>query len=110
MKFLLIFRFTKHMPESTVIFCQRVKGRTELTRDFAYSPADGTVIGTHNGAHYYTVGQRKGLNIGGKAEPLFVLKPDTAGNYLYVGMGHAHPGLKPMGTFHSRSRYPLAKT
>ncbi|OFY51090.1 MAG: tRNA 2-thiouridine(34) synthase MnmA [Bacteroidetes bacterium RBG_13_46_8] len=74
-------------------------GRTELTRDFVYRPEDGTVIGTHNGAHYYTVGQRKGLNIGGKAEPLFVLKPDTEGNYLYVGMGHAHPGLNRWGLF-----------
>jgi tRNA-specific 2-thiouridylase len=80
-------------------FLSTGEGRQELTRDFAYRPGDGTVIGAHNGAHYYTVGQRKGLNIGGKAEPLFVLKPDTAGNYLYVGMGHAHPGLNRWGLF-----------
>jgi tRNA-specific 2-thiouridylase len=75
------------------------EGRKELTRDFEYRPEEGRIIGTHNGAHYYTVGQRKGLNIGGKAEPLFVLKPDTAGNYLYVGMGHSHPGLNRWGFF-----------
>jgi tRNA-specific 2-thiouridylase len=80
-------------------FLSTGEGRMELTRDFVYVPEEGTVIGTHNGAHYYTVGQRKGLNIGGKAEPLFVLKPDTAGNYLYVGMGHAHPGLNRWGLF-----------
>jgi len=74
-------------------------GKEELTKDFTYRPADGTVIGTHSGAHYYTVGQRKGLNIGGKAEPIFVLKPDTAANNLYVGMGHAHPGLNRWGLF-----------
>jgi tRNA-specific 2-thiouridylase len=80
-------------------FLSTGEGRAELTRDFPYRPEDGTVIGMHNGAHYYTVGQRKGLNIGGKAEPLFVLQPDTAGNYLYVGMGHAHPGLNRWGLF-----------
>jgi tRNA-uridine 2-sulfurtransferase len=80
-------------------FLSTGEGRAELTADFPYRPEDGTVIGMHNGAHYYTVGQRKGLNIGGKAEPLFVLQPDTQGNYLYVGMGHAHPGLNRWGLF-----------
>jgi tRNA-specific 2-thiouridylase len=80
-------------------FLSTDEGRKELTRDFTYGPGDGMIIGTHNGAHYYTVGQRKGLNIGGKTEPLFVLKPDTEGNYLYVGMGHEHPGLNRWGLF-----------
>lgn len=75
------------------------EGLPELTADFAYGPEDGQVIGSHNGAHYYTVGQRKGLNIGGKTEPLFVLKPDCYDNYLYVGMGHGHPGLNRWGLF-----------
>ncbi len=73
------------------------EGLNELTTDFGYCREDGKVIGNHNGAHFFTVGQRKGLNIGGKEEPLFVLKPDTANNNLYVGMGHAHPGLNRWG-------------
>lgn len=70
-----------------------------LTRGFNYSPKDGVELGQHNGAHYYTIGQRKGLNIGGKAEPMFVIGTDTAGNNLYVGMGHDHPGLNRWGLF-----------
>lgn len=70
-----------------------------LTSDFSYSPADGVIAGAHQGAHFYTIGQRKGLNIGGKAEPMFVIGTDTVDNYLYVGMGHGHPGLNRWGLF-----------
>jgi tRNA-specific 2-thiouridylase len=63
------------------------------TRGYAYHPKDGEVIGKHNGAHYYTVGQRKGLGIGGFKDPLFVLYCDTRRNVLYVGEGENHPGL-----------------
>jgi tRNA-specific 2-thiouridylase len=57
----------------------------------------GHEIGKHNGAHYYTVGQRKGLKIGGKAQPLFVLATDTVTNVIYVGAGENHPGLLRKG-------------
>lgn len=70
-----------------------------LTSGFDYSPSDGMVAGMHQGAHFYTIGQRKGLNIGGKAEPMFVISTDTVGNTLYVGMGHEHPGLNRWGLF-----------
>jgi tRNA-uridine 2-sulfurtransferase len=70
-----------------------------LTRNFAYVPANGVVAGSHDGAHFYTIGQRKGLNIGGKAEPMFVIATDTVNNNLYVGMGHGHPGLNRWGLF-----------
>lgn len=70
-----------------------------LTRDFKYTPEDGRALGLHDGAHYYTIGQRKGLNIGGKAEPMFVIATDTLNNNLYVGMGHDHPGLNRWGLF-----------
>lgn len=75
------------------------EGLAVLTKDFNYGPLDGKVIGRHNGAHFYTVGQRKGLNIGGKAEPLFVIKPEAKENILYTGMGHSHPGLNRWGLF-----------
>ncbi|NOY37329.1 MAG: tRNA 2-thiouridine(34) synthase MnmA [Chlorobi bacterium] len=64
-----------------------------------YKFRPGTVIGHHRGAHFYTIGQRKGLNIGGKAKPLFVLHTDTKNNLLYVGQGHDHPGLNRKGLF-----------
>jgi len=58
-----------------------------------YSESDGEIIGEHDGSHFYTIGQRKGLKIGGKPEPLFVLQTDTEDNIIYVGMGENHPGL-----------------
>ncbi len=64
---------------------------------YRYTPADGSVAGHHNGAHFYTIGQRKGLQVGGKAEPLFVLAIDTTTNTVYVGMGENHPGLYRSG-------------
>ncbi len=74
-------------------------GKTALNGDFSdYQPArynenDGFITGEHSGAHFYTIGQRKGLNIGGKKEPLFVLQTDTEKNLVYVGQGQDHPGL-----------------
>ena len=53
----------------------------------------GTVVGSHPGAHFFTVGQRKGLLVGGKPLPLFVLATDVAENIVYVGQGEDHPGL-----------------
>ena len=58
-----------------------------------------SVIGTDVGAHFYTIGQRKGLYIGGMALPMFVIATDTVQNNLYVGMGHDHPGLNRWGLF-----------
>lgn len=62
-----------------------------------YQPSDGSVVGTHQGAHFFTIGQRKGLSVGGKQEPLFVLATDVARNIIYVGQGKAHPGLHRRG-------------
>ena len=63
------------------------------SRKYEYSPNMGTEVGTHSGAHYFTIGQRKGINIGGKLEPLFVIDTDTVSNTIYVGQGTNHPGL-----------------
>lgn len=71
----------------------------ELAIPVAVNPSMGKVIGKHNGAHYYTIGQRKGLNIGGYREPLFIIATDTATNTIYVGEGHEHPGLNRKGLF-----------
>ena len=53
----------------------------------------GKQVATHQGAHYYTIGQRKGLHIGGRPEPSFVLATDTATNVIYSGQTDEHPGL-----------------
>ena len=60
---------------------------------YHYSPTDGKVVGQHDGAHFFTIGQRKGLHVGGTVEPLFVIDTNTEKNIIYVGEGHAHPGL-----------------
>jgi tRNA-specific 2-thiouridylase len=65
----------------------------QLSMPFKYSPDDGKKIGTHDGAHFFTVGQRRGINIGGHVEPLFVIGSDIETNTLYVGEGRNHPGL-----------------
>jgi len=57
------------------------------------------VVGEHTGAHYYTIGQRRGLNLGGFEKPLFVIGTDTEKNIIYTGMGEDHPGLYRQGLF-----------
>ena len=65
----------------------------------SYSALDGIEVGQHRGAHYFTVGQRKGLAVGGTPEPLFVLAVDTSENTLFVGQGKEHPGLYQQALF-----------
>ena len=64
-----------------------------LARPFKYTVRDGKKIGEHNGAHFYTIGQRKGLGIGGRKESLFIIATDVEQNVIYVGEGESHPGL-----------------
>ncbi len=71
---------------------------------YPFKPWNGKVIGTHQGAYFYTIGQRKGLNIGGHTEPLFVLATDVQRNILYVGEGQEHPGLFRRGLFIARNQ------
>lgn len=70
-----------------------------LSKPLVYNPKDGKVIGTHQGANFFTIGQRKGLNIGGKAEPMFVISTNIETNIVYAGMGQNHPGLFRKGLF-----------
>lgn len=62
-------------------------------RKFNYTASDGAVVGTHQGAHYFTKGQRKGLAVGGTVDPLFVIDTDVVENIIYTGQGKNHPGL-----------------
>ena len=70
-----------------------------LTQTPVLHPSDGKIIGEHNGAHYYTIGQRKGLGIGGFKTGLFVIGTDTKENIIYLGEGEDHRGLNRAGLF-----------
>ena len=58
-----------------------------------YTPEMGKVVGKHQGAHYFTIGQRKGLNVGGTTDPLFIIATDVETNTIYTGLTSQHPGL-----------------
>ena len=85
------------IPSISKVFSYKSKGKqsrlNELSKKYKFSKSDGKVIGEHNGAYYYTIGQRKGLAVGGYDKPLFVIGIDTKSNKIYVGKGKNHPGL-----------------
>lgn len=64
-----------------------------LATAFTYNPTMGTQIAEHQGAHFYTIGQRKGLHMGGRPDPSFVIGTDTKENVIYSGQNESHPGL-----------------
>ena len=64
-----------------------------LSTPIVYTPEAGKVVGKHQGAHYFTIGQRKGLNVGGTKEALFIIATDVKTNTIYTGQGHNHKGL-----------------
>ena len=70
-----------------------IKLLTKLSARRRYKINEGKVIGTHKGAHFYTIGQRKGLSVGGNSQPLFVIDTDIKTNTVYVGEGKNHKGL-----------------
>ncbi|SDS70801.1 tRNA (5-methylaminomethyl-2-thiouridylate)-methyltransferase [Formosa sp. Hel1_31_208] len=70
-----------------------------LTHKSDYKVDEGIVVGTHQGAHYFTKGQRKGLAVGGTIEPLFVIDTDVDENVIYTGQGKHHPGLLKKALF-----------
>ncbi len=73
-----------------------------LSQKIPFKETDGFIVGQHNGAHYFTIGQRKGLQVGGKKEPLFVLATDTKENLIFTGQGK-HPALYRKGLFIKQS-------
>ena len=87
------------IPSNSKLFDKKINFVDEndrllsLTNQIDYSLSDGKIIGKHDGAHYYTIGQRKGLAIGGYKEPLFVISTNTQTNEIFVGEGKNHPGL-----------------
>jgi tRNA-specific 2-thiouridylase len=74
-------------------FNSKIEELSYLSKKYKYQVSDGKVVGKHQGAHYFTTGQRKGLAVGGTPEPLFVIGTDVISNVIYTGQGKEHPGL-----------------
>ena len=79
--------------EKKLNFDSEIEKLKYLSSKLEYSANDGKVVGKHQGAHYFTKGQRKGLAVGGTPEPLFVIETDVSENIIYTGQGKEHPGL-----------------
>jgi tRNA-specific 2-thiouridylase len=84
---------SKHYENVSKDFSNKEKELAYFSNKPEYVLEDGHVVGEHSGAHYFTVGQRKGLDVGGTKEPLFVLDTDIKENIIYTGQGKDHPGL-----------------
>ena len=75
------------------VFESKIEELKFLSRKIEYNKTDGKVIGKHQGAHYFTIGQSKGLGIGGHAESCFIIQRDMPTNTIFVGEGKNFPGL-----------------
>lgn len=81
-----------------------------LSRKHDYRSSDGKIVGKHQGAHYFTKGQRKGLNVGGTPEPLFVLDTNVEENIIYTGQGKDHPGIYRKALFVAKDEIHWVRT
>jgi tRNA-specific 2-thiouridylase len=79
--------------KSTPYFENKEAELAYFSTKFSYQKEDGKLVGMHQGAHYFTKGQRKGLNVGGTKEALYVLETDVVENIIYTGEGKNHQGL-----------------
>lgn len=91
------------VPHDSPVFNKKLNGNCSLyeneSEKFEYTPQVGKVVGRHQGAHFFTKGQRKGLAVGGTKEPLFIIETDVKENIVYTGQGKNHPGLYRKGLF-----------
>ncbi|WP_413998910.1 tRNA 2-thiouridine(34) synthase MnmA [Flavobacterium sp. W1B] len=109
----LIIQIDKNNPVYSLEKKDNLTLKEELafaSNKIAYTPEMGKVVGKHQGAHYFTVGQRKGLNVGGTAEGLFVIATDVNTNTIYTGMGSHHPGLFRSALFIEQSEVHWVRT
>ncbi|MEM1339484.1 MAG: tRNA 2-thiouridine(34) synthase MnmA [Bacteroidota bacterium] len=82
-----------HYANGTIGFTSKLEELEYQAKKPDYDRKDGAVVGEHNGAHFFTIGQRKGLDVGGTKAPLFVVDTDVEDNVIYTGQGKDHPGL-----------------
>jgi tRNA-specific 2-thiouridylase len=80
------------------------------SKKIEYTPEMGKLVGKHQGAHYFTIGQRKGLNVGGTTEPLFIIATNVHTNTIYTGLGSQHPGLFRKTLFIEKSEVHWIRT
>ncbi len=90
---------TEFYSEEELSFSSKVEELKHLSKKYQYQLNDGKVVGKHQGAHYFTKGQRKGLAVGGTPEPLFVIDTDVEENVIYTGQGKDHPGIYRQALF-----------
>lgn len=83
----------RHYRERSKVFKSKIEELEYDSQKPEYDIDDGKKVGEHQGAHFFTIGQRKGLDVGGTKEPLFVLETDVQKNIIYTGQGKSHPGL-----------------
>ncbi len=109
----LIFQIDKNHPVYSLEKPANLSVEEALAFDakkIDYTPEMGKVVGKHQGAHYFTIGQRKGLNVGGTAEGLFVIATNVETNTIYTGMGSQHPGLFRKALFVEKSEVHWIRT
>ncbi len=88
-----------HYNDEAPEFTSKFEELNFLSKKPEYHISEGKTVGKHQGAHYFTKGQRKGLGVGGMVEPLFVIETDVDENVIYTGQGHSHPGLSRRALF-----------
>ena len=88
-----IFSDYKEFHKGMLIFETKLDELKYLSKKIKYQKEDGKVIGKHQGAQFFTIGQSKGLGIGGHKESCFIIDRDMENNILFVGEGKNFPGL-----------------
>ena len=102
----LIYQIDKENPVYTIEKKDNLSVEEALAFDakkIGYIPEMGKVVGKHQGAHYFTIGQRKGLNVGGTTDPLFIIATNVETNAIYTGLTSHHPGLFRKALFIEKS-------
>ncbi len=109
----VIIQIDKNDPVYTSVTQEESTAEEQLAavaRKIEYTPAMGKVVGKHQGAHYFTIGQRKGLNVGGTTDPLFIIATNVETNTIYTGLSSQHPGLFRKGLFIDKSEVHWIRT
>ena len=109
----LIFQIDKNNPVYTLEKQTTLSVEEALAFDakkIDYTPEMGKVVGKHQGAHYFTIGQRKGLNVGGTTDPLFIISTNVETNSIYTGLTSQHPGLFRKALFIEKSEVHWIRT
>ena len=109
----LIFQIDKNHPVYNLDKPEGLSVEESIAFDekkIDYTPEMGKIVGKHQGAHYFTTGQRKGLNVGGTTDPLFIIATNVETNTIYTGLGSQHPGLFKSTLFIEKSEMHWIRT